>query len=180
MSDYRKFISQLSLPYLGTPPEVIPAIFDILRDKFNLIHDSSQKFIDLGSGNGRTVIYSAINYRIESVGIEINKNLINEAYQTIKSLKRTKKIDRKISKLISIRNEDLFMQNLLEYDFIYIYSLPTMQKSLIHVFKTTKNRAIIVSFAYELKGFDLFLNYEYCLERQHDTKIWKTYFYRKL
>jgi cyclopropane fatty-acyl-phospholipid synthase-like methyltransferase len=73
MKDYRKFISQLSLPYLGTLPEVIPSIFDTLTERFNLKCDSSQKLIDLGSGNGRIIIYSVINYGIKSVGITVKK-----------------------------------------------------------------------------------------------------------
>ena len=154
MTNYRKFISQLSLPYLGTPPEVIPSIFNTLTERFNLKRNSLQKLIDLGSGNGRIILYSAINYGIKSVGIEIDENLIEEAKETIKSLKREKKINKKLIKLIEIRNEDLFRQDLQEYDFIYIYSLPSMQKSLHHVFKTTKPKAIIISFKYELKSFD--------------------------
>lgn len=180
MKDYRKFISQLNLPYLGTPPEVIPEIFNALVESFNLLLGSSQKFIDLGSGNGRIVIYSATNYRIRSVGVEIDESLIKEAKMCVKKLKRKKKIRRKYFKLLSIRHEDLFRQNLQKYDFIYIYSLPTMQKSLHHVIITAKSHAIFISFAYELKGFETLLKFEYCLECKHDKKIWKTYFYKKL
>ena len=180
MKDHHKFISQLSLPYLGTPPELIPSIFDTLVKKFNLLHDSSQKIIDLGSGNGRIVIFSAINYRIKSVGIEIDENLIEEAYERIKSLKREKIINRKISKLIKIRNDDLFMQDLQVYDFIYIFSLPSMQKSLNHIFLTAKKGAIIISFKYELIGFEMYLNYEDCLKFKYDDKIWEVHFYKKL
>ncbi len=180
MEDYRKFISQLSLPYLGTPLELIPSIFDTLTEKFYLKRNSSQKFIDLGSGNGRIIIFSAVNYGVKSVGIEIDENLIEEAKETIKSLKREKKIHRKLFKLIEIRNEDLFTQDLQEYDFIYIYSLPSMQKSLNHVFKTTKPEAIIISFKYELKGFDSYLQYEDCLEIKHENKVWKVDFYKKI
>ena len=180
MKDSRKIISQLSLPYLGTPPEVIPEIFKVLVESFNLLLGSSQKFIDLGSGNGRIVIYSAINYRIKSVGIEINESLIKEAKQCVKKLKRTKKIRKKYFKFLNIRQEDLFRQNLQKYDFIYIYSLPTMQKSLHHVIETAKSHAIIISFAYELKGFEKLLKFEYCLESKHNNKIWKTHFYKKL
>ena len=180
MKDYRKFISQLSLPYLGTPPEVIPSLFTALEERFNLKHNSSQKLIDLGSGNGRIIVYSAINYGIKSVGIEIDENLIEEAKETIKALKREKKITKKLIKLIEIRNEDLFTQDLQEYDFIYIYSLPSMQKSLQHVFKTAKPVAIIISFKYELKGFDSYLQYEECLEIKHNNMVWKLDFYKKI
>jgi 16S rRNA G966 N2-methylase RsmD len=179
MEDYQKFISQLSLPYLGTPPEVIPLIFNTLTERFNLLCNSSQKLIDLGSGNGRIIVYSAINYGIKSVGIEIDKNLIEEAIETIKSLKREKKISKKLIKLIEIRNEDLFTQDLRNYDFIYIYSLPSMQKSLNHLFKTAKSQSIIISFKYKLKSFKSYLHLEYCLENEVKNTILKAFFYKK-
>jgi len=179
MKDYRKFVSKLSLPYLGTPQEAIPRIFKTLNEKFNLKHNSSQQLIDLGSGNGRIVIFSAINYGIKSVGIEIDENLIEETYEAIKSLKREKKICRKLTKLIEIRNEDLFMQNLQNYDFIYIFSLPSMQKSLNHVLITAKTDAIVISFKYKLKGFESYLHYEYCLQIKHNINLLNVYFYKK-
>lgn len=179
MADYHNFISKLSLPYLGTPPEAIPPIFDTLTKRFNLKCDSSQSLIDLGSGNGRIIIYSAINYGIKSVGIEIDEVLIEEAYEKIQSLKLRKQVSRNLTKLINIQNEDLFMQNLQEFDFIYIYSLPSMQRSLNHVFLTAKSQAVIISFNYELNGFETYLNYEYCLDIKYKKKIWKAFFYRK-
>jgi len=178
MADYHKFISKLSLPYLGTPPEVIPLIFDVLTERFNLKHDSSQSLIDLGAGNGRIIIYSAINYGIKSIGMEIDEVLIEEAYEKIKSLKMRKKGN--LTKLIKIRNEDLFLQNLKEYDFIYIFSLPSMQKSLNHVFITAKRGAVFISFKYELIGFESYLNYEYNLKIEDDDNIWEAYFYKKI
>ena len=180
MVDYRKFISKLSLPYLGTPPEVIPSIFDTLVKKFDLKHNSSQSFIDLGSGNGRIIIYSAINYGIKSVGIEIDENLIEEAYERIKTLNRSKKVSRKQKKLIEIRNRDLFNQNLQNFDYIYIFSLPSMHKSLNHVLITTKKGGIVISFKYELVGFEKYLNLEYFLKIERDDKIWGVYFYKKM
>ena len=81
---------------------------------------------------------------------------------------------------LDVQNHHLFRQNLQKYDFIYISSLPTMQKSLHHVIETAKSHAIIISFAYELKGFEKLLKFEYCLESKHNNKIWKTHFYKKL
>ncbi len=179
MSDYLKFVSQLSLPFLETPWELIPNIFNLLAEKFNLIHNSSQKLIDLGAGNGRVVIYSALNYGIKSIGIEINHNLMEEAKEIIKTLKQEKSYRKELFRLIELRNEDLFQQNLKDYDFIYIYSLPSMQKSLNHVFKTAKNGAIFISFKYELNGFDSYLQKEYSLEIDQKNKVWTAYYYKK-
>jgi SAM-dependent methyltransferase len=180
MVDYFKLISQLSLPYLETPQEIIPKIFRVLERRFNLKHNSSQKFIDLGSGNGQIVIYTALNYRIKSFGVEINETLLLEAKEKIKILRKRNRKMHKLVKLIKIRNIDLFKVNLHDYDYIYIYSLPTMHKYLNHVFKSAKRHSVITSFMYELKGFDSYLQYKDILEIKHDNKVWKVYFYIKI
>ena len=77
--DYRKIYSQLDLPFQETKKISLKNIFRTLEKKFDLKKNSKQSIIDLGSGNGRVIIYSAINYGIRSIGIEIDPILIKEA-----------------------------------------------------------------------------------------------------
>ena len=136
--------SQLTLPFLSSHNEIIEEIFSILEKEFGLIQRSNQRFIDLGSGDGSVVIYSGVNYKIRSFGIEINQNLIKQAKRSIKRL------NWKTQRLIKIKRRDLFQQNLEQFDFIYIFSLPSMHKFLLHVFKTAKKGAVIISYKYKL------------------------------
>jgi len=147
-------LSQLELPFLETSPDLLEKIFRTLRDKFGLISNSNQKLFDLGSGNGTVIIYSALNYRINSFGIEINPNLIEETKRRINMLKATHNHERSIIKNIKTELGDFYQKNLKNFDFIYIYSLPTMQKYLKHVFSTAKKGAIIVSHKYPLNGLN--------------------------
>ena len=136
--------SQLALPYLSTRNEVIEGIFKILETKFGLKRRSKQVLVDLGSGNGRVVIFSGFNYKIKSIGIEINKELVKEANLSLKSLKWMTR------RYISFKNDDFFSQDLKKYDFIYIFSLPSMHKFLPHLFRTIKSGAVIISYKYPL------------------------------
>lgn len=136
--------SQLALPYLSTRSEVLEGIFNILETKFGLKKRSRQSFIDLGSGNGKVVLFCGVNYKIKSVGVEINNQLFKEAKI---SLKRLNWVTRHY---IKFKNEDLFSQNLEKYDFVYIYSLPTMHKFLHHLFSSLKKGAVIISYKYPL------------------------------
>jgi hypothetical protein len=177
---YYEFQAQLSLPFLSSSTEALFQIFKTLENQFGLTKGSSQKFIDLGAGNGVVVIFSALNYCISSLGIEINGNLINEIKDRIKLLKETKKYSSKILRKITIKKKDLFQQDLSNFNYVYLFTLPTMQKYLKHVFLTAKEDSILISYKYPLEGFESILKLEHVLDIKLKTDIVKTYFYVKL
>jgi cyclopropane fatty-acyl-phospholipid synthase-like methyltransferase len=173
--------SQIDLPYLETNEIFIKDIFLILKQKFGLKKKSHQRFIDLGCGDGRVVIHATLYYDIKSTGVEINQNLLEEANSRLRLLKTSNRYNRKQLKKIKILHEDLFQQNLYKYDFVYIFSLPSMQKFLKHTFNTIQKNAIIISYKYPLKDFNsmLILEEKIELESEHQIPI-RTFFYRKI
>jgi precorrin-6B methylase 2 len=174
------FLSQLQLPFSETPLDLLEEIFHILQVKFGLTRNSNQRLVDLGAGNGQIIIYSALNYEIKSFGIEINENLIIEAKQKVKILKREKKYKKKLFRKIKLINKDFFYISLKNYDFIYIFSLPTMQKLLNHVFLTAKTGAIVISFKYPLNNFEKILKLSYKLELKDIQQDVNAYYYVKI
>ena len=176
----RNFLSQLQLPFEETPLELLEEIFNILQVKFGLTRNSNQKLVDLGAGNGQIIIYSALNYGIKSFGIEINENLIIEAKEKIKLNKKEKKFKKRLFRKIKLIQEDFFNISLENYNFIYIFSLPTMQKFLDHVFLTAKSGAIVISFKYPLNNFEKILKLSYKLELKGVQQVLNTYYYVKL
>ncbi|MEJ2251188.1 MAG: class I SAM-dependent methyltransferase [Candidatus Lokiarchaeota archaeon] len=170
--------SQLDLPFLETNRDHLERIFKVLNKKYGLKKQNNKKLIDLGAGNGRIIIFSALYYQIESVGIEIDMNLVSEGRENIKKLKKQKNIKKNVLKNIRIEHGDIYEQNLKDYDYIYLFSLPTMQKYMNHVFKTAKKGAIIIAYKYPLENFK-FLEFKYKLELSIDPKIF-TYFYKKM
>ena len=180
LKNFGKFHSQLDLPFSETDNELLEDIFNTLELKFGLMPASNQKIIDLGAGNGTIVIFAVLNYYIKAYGIEINQNLQNEAIARIKSLKKEGVYKKKLFKKIKIKLGDIFLQNLKEYDYIYIYSLPSMHKYLKHVFKSAKKGAVIISHKYKLENFDPFLKDEYILTHKRDRQTIFTFFYKKI
>ena len=178
--EYVEFYSQLDLPFLETNQIHLQQTFSTLTEEFDLKKYSKQRFLDLGSGNGQVIIFSAVNYGIRSKGIEINPILVEEANSAIKSLRKQKRFKRRILKKIKIIQGDFYTYNLKNYDFIYIYSLPTMQKYLRHVFQTARMGAIIISHMYPLKNLEEKLQLAYRLNYNRENQKVFTYFYRKI
>ncbi|MBY8985631.1 MAG: class I SAM-dependent methyltransferase, partial [Candidatus Lokiarchaeota archaeon] len=146
-------MSQLELPFLETNRICLHQIFETLEQEFDLKKNSQQVFVDLGAGNGQVIIFSALNYGLKSFGIEIDLTLVEEAKRSIKLLKKLNKNNKEFLRKIKIIQGDFYKQNLGNYDFIYIYSLPTMQKFLRHIFQTVKNGTVIISHMYPFKDF---------------------------
>jgi SAM-dependent methyltransferase len=178
--NYSKLQSQLDLPFLETPEEHLIKIFGVINTIFGLREKSKQKFIDLGSGNGQIVIFAALNYQIKSTGFEINQELVKEAREQIKNIKKENFFNKKLVRKIRIIKTDFYQNSVNPFDFIYIYSLPTMQRYLKHVFSTAKRSAIIISYKYPLEGFEEILNFEYKLEFGNGEGKINTFFYKRL
>ncbi|MHA2180204.1 MAG: class I SAM-dependent methyltransferase [Promethearchaeota archaeon] len=178
--NFKKIQSQIDLPFQETKPLYLREIFKTLESKFDLRKNSKQFFIDLGSGNGQVIIYCALNYGIRSIGVEIDPILIKEAKNSIRLLKENNSSKKEALGKISFKIGDFFEFNLGDYDFIYIFSLPTMQKYLKHVFQTITSGAIIISHLYPFRNFNGCLDLKFKLEHKGDNQEAATYFYNKL
>jgi len=179
-NNYYEFQAQLSLPFLSTSPEALVPIFKTLKNRFGLKNGSDQRLIDLGAGNGTVIVFSTLSYDISSLGIEINDILIDEVKDIIKNLKDKKIYKPKILNKIDIKKGDLFQQDLNNFDFIYLFTLPTMQKYLKHVVLTAKEGSIFISYKYPLEGFEFILKLEHVLDINLKKELVRTYFYKKL
>lgn len=171
--------SQLNLPFLETKKDFLKNIFEELELKFELKKDSNLRFIDLGCGDGRVIFYAALNYGIKSIGLEINTTLINEAKYKLKLLKSRSFCKKRLLRKIKIKYGDIFQQNLRDYNFIYIFSLPTMHSYLKHVFNSAQKDSIIISYMYPFTKFNNCLILEDKLDLKADDQKVSAFFYRK-
>jgi len=176
--NYNNLYNQLALPFLAIKKVYIKEIFETLELRHGLEKQSKQQFIDLGSGDGRVVIYAALNHGIRSIGVEINDNLVKEAKENLKLAKVETKGAKSNLRKAKIIQGDLFQLNLEGYNYVYIFSLPTIHEYLKHVFLTTRRGTIIIAHKYPLiqEIFNSFLKLEY--ELKHEPEI-STYFYSK-
>ncbi len=171
--------SQQALPFLETDRDFLPEILKTLETKFGLKKDSNQRFADLGSGNGRVVIEVGLSCGIRALGFEINSNLIQEAKTLVKQFKKEKKHPKARFKKIQFEQADLFQLNLKDFDYIYIFTLPSTFRFLNHVFITAKTGAVIISFKYPFDMFENYLKLEFVLSQKVENKEISTYFYKK-
>ncbi|MFW9882289.1 MAG: class I SAM-dependent methyltransferase [Candidatus Thorarchaeota archaeon] len=178
--EFKKFHSQLDLPFQETKQIFLKEIFRTLESEFNLQKNSKHTFIDLGSGNGQVIIFSAMNYGIRSIGIEISPILIKETKNSIRLLKEGNISKKKLLRKIKLISGNFYVHNLRKYDIIYIYSLPTMHKYLKHVFQTVKSGSIIISHIYPLKFLTQYLEFKFKLEHYNENQEISTFFYRKI
>ncbi|MFO8018321.1 MAG: class I SAM-dependent methyltransferase [Promethearchaeia archaeon] len=174
---FKEFTSQLALPFQETFQVFLRPIFNVLEDHFGLQKNSDQSFIDLGAGDGRVVLYVGFHYNIKSVGIEINHNLIEVANESFNRIK--KKYPQRNFNYIQFKHDDMFEYDIRKYDFIYAFSLPTMQKSMTHILKTAKKGAILIAHKYPLTICKSLLTQKYKLKHQTKKKPIYTYFYLK-
>ena len=175
-----KFYSQLDLPFQETNQIFLRDIFLTLESQFDLKKDSNQIFVDLGAGNGQVIIYSAVNYGIKSIGIEIDPILIEEAKNSVKNLKKLKKYSKNQIKSIRIIHGDFYRQDLKPFDYVYIYSLPTMHKYLKHLFNTARNGSVIISHIYPLKSLTEHLQLSHKFEHSKNNQKMYTFFYKRI
>ncbi len=138
-----KIKTQEDLPYLGTPIKVIKMIFKFLNEK-NLIK-KGQRLVDLGAGDGRVIIYASEFYEIESLGLEINENLIKTAKSEIKR--------KTLSDLCKIKEVDLFNYDISDMDIVFCFFLPSNYAYCSHIFKMVKSGGIVINIRWDLKKF---------------------------
>lgn len=131
----------------------------------NLSFKKNQRFIDLGSGDGRVVLYIAKKYKIKALGLEINPLLL--LYSKIKA------------KIFKIKNAEFLRVNLIKdnwpsADIIYLFLIP---KLIFKIKKELKKRlddgSLIISHGFSIDNFNKYLI------NKINNQPFPTYFYKK-
>lgn len=148
----------MGAPYVPTSKN---AIADILK-KAKLKKDDV--FMELGSGDGRTVCKAVKTYGVKGVGIEINDLLV--FYSRFLA-------GRAHAANIEFRKQNIFDANLKEADVIYMFLMPELLKKMDSRFRdNTKKGALLISHGFKLIGW------EKKLVDEIKTEPFSTYFYR--
>jgi len=161
-----KFKAQEALPYLATPIHVIESIFKFLKEK-NLIK-KGQRFIDLGAGDGRVIVFASEFYSLISLGLEINENLIQTAESEIKR--------KNLSDLCKIEEVDLFNYDISNMDIIFCFFLPSNYAYCTHIVEKIKSGAIVVNIRWDLKRFKKYWKKSFKIKTD---KLFPAYIYIK-
>lgn len=143
----------------------IPSTEVQIKQIFKTIEISrNASFMDLGSGDGRTVLYVAKHFGCNACGVDVNPLLVAWARLRAQSLR--------------LPNATFRLQNLLNADigaadFIYVFLLPGILEQFRKKCEAElKPDAVVIAHGFKIKTWDRFL------ARMIEGKPFKTYIYK--
>lgn len=137
------FASFLGSPYVPTKHKIINTILENANLKKGSV------FYELGSGDGRVVLFATKKYQVKGIGIEINPLLC--FYAKIKA-----RIERINS--VSFICKNFFDINLKEADVVFIFLLPaTIKKLKEKIVAECKKNVLIISHGFKIENWDRYL-----------------------
>lgn len=124
-------------PYVPSPQAVVERMLKVAKVTPNDV------VYDLGAGDGRVPITAAKLYGVKAVGVEIRKELVEEAIKKVKELKLEDKV--------KIIHEDMFNVDVSEATVVTLYLLTSVNRRLApKLEKELKPGARVVSHDFEV------------------------------
>jgi protein-L-isoaspartate O-methyltransferase len=103
-------------------------------------------FVDIGAGDGRTVIMAAKLFGAQSIGIELREDLAKKALTTIH--------ENGLENQVTIINDDIFNVSLITADVVYLYlTTSANEKIKPKLERDLKPGTRIISHDYEIMGW---------------------------
>ncbi len=125
------------VPFVTTPPSVVSAMLKLADVT------GSDIVYDLGSGDGRIVIAAARDFGARAVGVEIDRNLIQESERNAESAG--------VSGRVRFIQQDLFQADITEATVVTLFLLPGVNVILApKLLKELRPGTRIVSYWYDM------------------------------
>jgi len=148
--------------YVPTPQEVVDRMLELADVR------PGEIVYDLGCGDGRIPVTAAKKYGVKAWGFDINPVRVKE------SLENVSRND--VGKLVTIKQADIFEQDLSKADVITLYLLPQLNVKLIPQLDKLKPGCRIVSHDFDMRGVKpkRELTYSPSGGREHRMYLWVT------
>jgi SAM-dependent methyltransferase len=127
-------------PFIKTPNRIVDQMIELAQVV------ESDLVYDLGCGDGRLVIATAVNCRCRGIGFDIDPERIAEATANAQQ--------QGVEGLVSFQEQDIFQVDLAEADVVLAYLLPWMMDKLTAQFQNCKPGARIVSHDFPIDGYE--------------------------
>jgi uncharacterized protein (TIGR03000 family) len=124
--------------YVPTPQNVVDKMLQMAGVK------KDDVVYDLGCGDGRIVVTAAKKYGCKAVGFDIDPDRIKEARENVRKAG--------VGDLVTIKQEDIFKQDLSKASVVTLYLLPELNVRLIPQLEKLKPGSRIVSHDFPTKG----------------------------
>jgi uncharacterized protein (TIGR03000 family) len=124
--------------YVPTPQAVVDKMLQMAEvKKDDLVYD-------LGCGDGRIVVTAAKKHGSKAVGFDIDPDRVKEARENVRK--------NGVGDLVTIKQEDIFKQDLSQANVVTLYLLPELNVRLIPQLEKLKPGSRIVSHDFNMKG----------------------------
>jgi SAM-dependent methyltransferase len=135
-----KTIRTADCVYVPSPNDVVEKMIEVAKiKKDDLVYD-------LGCGDGRMVVLAAKKCGCKGIGYEIDPQRVAEARKNVSR--------KKVEKLVSIQQEDIFKLDVSKATVFLLYLLPDMQEKLIPQFEKCPPGVRIVTHNYPIPGIE--------------------------
>jgi uncharacterized protein (TIGR03000 family) len=124
--------------YVPTPRAVVDKMLRMAEVK------KGDVVYDLGCGDGRIVVTAAKKYGCKAVGFDIDPDRVKEANANVRK--------DGVGDLVTIKQEDIFKQDLSKASVVTLYLLPELNVRLIPQLEKLKPGSRIVSHDFPIKG----------------------------
>jgi len=124
--------------FVPTPQEVVDKMLELAQLK------KGDVLYDLGCGDGRIVVTAAKKYGVKAVGFDVDPQRIKEATANVEK--------NGVGNLVTIRQADIFEQDLREANVVTLYLLPELNVRLMPQLKQLRNGSRIVSHDFDMRG----------------------------
>jgi SAM-dependent methyltransferase len=124
--------------FVPTPQEVVDKMLELAEVK------KEDVLYDLGCGDGRIVATAAKRHGVKAVGIDIDPQRIAESRETVRKAG--------VDNLVTIKQADIFEEELGEASVVTLYLLPELNVRLMPRLKRLKPGTRIVSHDFDMKG----------------------------
>ena len=132
------FIKKPDVIFVPTPQEVVNKMLEMAQvQKGDVLYD-------LGCGDGRIVVTAAKKFGIKAIGFDVDPQRIKEARENVEK--------NGVGDLVTIRQADIFEQDLREASVVTLYLLPELNVRLMPQLKQLKPGSRVVSHDFDMQG----------------------------
>ena len=124
--------------FVPTPQEVVDKMLELAEVK------EGDVVYDLGCGDGRIPVTAAKKYGVKAVGFDVDPQRIKESKANVEK--------NGVGKLVTIKQEDIFKQDLSKANVVTLYLLPSLNVKLMPQLRKLKPGSRIVSHSFDMKG----------------------------
>ncbi len=124
--------------FVPTPQEVVDKMLELAQLK------NGDVLYDLGCGDGRIVVTAAKKYGVKAIGFDVDPQRIKEANANVEK--------NGVGDLVTIRQADIFEQDLREANVVTLYLLPELNVRLMPQLKELRTGSRIVSHDFDMRG----------------------------